>query len=548
MMLRLTALLLVTCSTVLADTGPRGRLLKADQVAWGTNLVSDTLSTHQAGIATNAADIATLDAELAAHTVSNAASVIALDTRIDETQLAVALQTVNTNLAIIAQDFSNLDSYLLGGPSLVYSMTPEVVTQYVGTTPYVITNYTVTTDSSTTWSTTGSDTNAALIPALQYNQDVAATNFALANTNTYVTTNMFGLVGQALGLSGTNLSNFTGWMDAYQQMNLGYTALPTNLVFSIPSVLIPVETNIGTITNWASGGAVPSGWIDIEALNNNFDAISNDFANLETYLLAPATGAVTVLQANQDITQDNFALVNTNTYLTTNLFNIVADFMEMTVGERADYAEWLTAYQQMNTSYATIPTNLTFSFPSLYERVTVQDYSWTNGVLKPSGFNTLAPIYLRNGTQITNGYSANEIFQPVWTTTNMPSGWPTGTITNGMVKIPRAGNYIVKQASGYRTPDQSRFDFWAWFEVQNPGQTNWTSFGTLALVAPKVNTSVVHQNISILALDAGSLVRMQLKVSSSGLSATHMFRFPELTVVYLGNADDIINTGDEGPE
>jgi hypothetical protein len=201
MMLRMTVLLLATCSLVLADTGPRGRLLKSDQVTWGTNLVSDTLAEHQAGIATNAADIAALDAELAAHSASNAASVVAIDTRIDETQLAVALQTVNTNLQVIAQDFSNLDSYLLGGPSLVYSLTPSVVTQYVGTTPYVITNYVVTASSSTTWSATGSDTNAALIPALQYNQDVTATNFALVNTNTYITTNLFNIVADFMEMT-----------------------------------------------------------------------------------------------------------------------------------------------------------------------------------------------------------------------------------------------------------------------------------------------------------------------------------------------------------
>lgn len=132
-------------------------------------------------------------------------------------------------------------------------------------------------------------------------------------------------------------------------------------------------------------------YIDIGALNtnfaiinSNFTLISNDFVSVSNYLLAGSTGLVRVLQANQDLTVTNFMRVNTNTFLTSNLFYRVGEFLGLTNDEPAlgtNDPYWATYEAQtqfygivdsfllMNTNYANLPTNLDLSFPSLFERV-----------------------------------------------------------------------------------------------------------------------------------------------------------------------------------
>lgn len=229
-------------------------------------------------------------------------SIGTLNTNISATQLAIALNTINTNFTIVAQDFNNLDAYLLGGTAYVYSLAPQVITQDVAGVGYAITNYVVTPSLATVYSPDGSATNAALVPALQYNTDITTTNFSLVNTNTYVTTNLFNIIGQALGFTGTNLSNFTDWIDAYQTMDLGYTTLPTNLVFSFPSVLQPISAEITSVSNSL---ATYTTYNQLEVYFSDFSTITNQpdntwiaASNLTSFTYKGATNWVDSVDTN----------------------------------------------------------------------------------------------------------------------------------------------------------------------------------------------------------------------------------------------------------
>lgn len=245
MFVRALLVAMLIAGSAFAVSGPRGKLVKSDQVQYGTN----TLDTVLDGI--NAGAIAT----------SNA---------VTQTQLAIAQGTVNTALTVVAQDFLNLESYLLGGDQLVYGIVPNVETQFVGGVGYIITNYVIAVSQTNEWSSNGAATNAALVPALQYNQNITQTNFALVNTNTYVTTNLFNLVGQALGLSGTNLVAFNDWISAYQQMDLGYTQLPTNLVFNFPSITEALDIAVSNIQ------------VNVETVSNTLMVATNTLNDVET--------------------------------------------------------------------------------------------------------------------------------------------------------------------------------------------------------------------------------------------------------------------------
>ena len=222
-----------------------------------------------------------------------------IDTRLDETQVALALATINTNFLLVSQDLRNNYAYLLGGDSEQYVLTPSIQTNSLGT---VFTNYIVTSTNTITYSADGSATNAALVPALQYNQDKTATNFMNVNVNTEATTNLFNIVGALLGVPGTtNEASYDAWVSAFRQMETNYAALPTNLVYNFPNLFTPVNTHIGIVTNWASGAPV-AGWIDIGALNHNFEVTSNAFTVIETAVNEELTPTV----------NDNFGITVTN--------------------------------------------------------------------------------------------------------------------------------------------------------------------------------------------------------------------------------------------
>jgi len=116
-----------------------------------------------------------------------------------------------------------------------------------------------------------------------------------------------------------------------------------------------------TISSYGSGGLTPEGW----------EVITNDFVTLHEYLMgAPyaqeiptSTSLVGVLQINQGTTQTNFIRINTNTYLTTNLFWAIADFNGFndpdagwTAGQRSTWSNWINAYIQMDANYVDLPS------------------------------------------------------------------------------------------------------------------------------------------------------------------------------------------------
>lgn len=138
---------------------------------------------------------------------------------------------LNDNFSLVSNDFAVTKAYLLGG----------------GVTNQYGTNY---------WSSNGAATNSALVPALQYNQGIYATNFHGVNSNTFLTTNLFALLGQLLDIgsytnetssgsyTGVLSDDFANWNRSFSLMNTNFTALPTNLVYSFPSLFHLFDTNI----------------------------------------------------------------------------------------------------------------------------------------------------------------------------------------------------------------------------------------------------------------------------------------------------------------
>lgn len=96
--------------------------------------------------------------------------------------------------------------------------------------------------------------NAAngVIPTLQSNQNITATNFQNVNVNTEATTNLFAIAGYLLGVLGedefgatiaTEVStNYNAWLESFRQMETGYAPLATNLSLLFPNLLAPIES------------------------------------------------------------------------------------------------------------------------------------------------------------------------------------------------------------------------------------------------------------------------------------------------------------------
>jgi len=143
-----------------------------------------------------------------------------------------------------------------------------------------------------------------------YNTNLATTtnNFRTVNDNIFLTTNLFGFVVQALGLTGADAAGWNSWIQAIEKMDTAYTTLPTNLNLSPTSVLAPLQTNITAITNWAAGTTTPAGWLDVSALSSNFTQLNIDFGTVNTNFAAVSNDFV----ALQGVVNSNAAVVVTN--------------------------------------------------------------------------------------------------------------------------------------------------------------------------------------------------------------------------------------------
>ena len=151
--------------------------------------------------------------EVAVHSFSNQATAQATFDWLDGYLGAAAsdFSSYTSRFSSVSNDFRLLEAHMLGG---------------------CVSNE----DTNVCWSADGSATNAALVRALQYNQDQYRTNFTSINANTWLTTNLFNIVGQLVGLEGTNLTNYAEWQGGFLQMETNFTALPTNLVTQFPSI------------------------------------------------------------------------------------------------------------------------------------------------------------------------------------------------------------------------------------------------------------------------------------------------------------------------
>lgn len=214
---------------------------------------------------------------------------------------------------------------------------------------------------------------------------------AVANNSNFqsrVADMMVGLLGSG-GSYGffTNEAAYRSDMSNFFFRNYTNIALFTNGSFaaygSFSNIVYPISTNVAGI------------WLDIGLLNTNFLLISNDFCVLSNYLLGGGTtnsfgtnswsadgsstnaALVPALQYNQGLYQTNFMQVNTNTWLTTNLFALLGDMLEIPTNSflpedsetsyREAYDAWVTNFLWMETDLSALPTNLNLSFPGLFE-------------------------------------------------------------------------------------------------------------------------------------------------------------------------------------
>ena len=142
--------------------------------------------------------------------------------------LAPVFVALNSNFLLLSNDLRINQSYMLGGC---------VSNQF----------------TNICWDTDGTATNAGLVPALQYNQDLYRTNFVGVNTNTWLTTNLFASIGALLGLTNVSVSGgqyyaeslaYQAWTTNYVQMLTNFTQLPTNLAYAFPNMFHLFDTNV----------------------------------------------------------------------------------------------------------------------------------------------------------------------------------------------------------------------------------------------------------------------------------------------------------------
>lgn len=363
-----------------------------------------------------------------------------LDTRLNQGEITTNNLIANLNFSVISQDFRNAYAYLLGGTQTLYSGYTETefsVTSVVnGVTSVVVeSHYSLNPLTVTYFSPDGSQSNAASVPALSYNQGIYQTNFIRVNTNLYVdilsTLSLaaaLGITNNAPGDYGVAYSNLTNTFSRYQKMDTDLAPLPTSLDFSFPNILQPLSTEISIVSNYVGtriGSASNSlvSYINtridnvqvssvLSTIDQNFLVLSNSFNNLEAYFyggtaytnwsfvpytltndvgtiltnfsfVVSTNGAVnysavtgasplaltTYIEDGFNRTSNNFVFANTNTYLTTNLFLILADLLELSDETRSNYVNWVSSYRKMDTSFSELPVDTSFVFPSAFQRL-----------------------------------------------------------------------------------------------------------------------------------------------------------------------------------
>jgi hypothetical protein len=221
-----------------------------------------------------------------------------IDARLDTGVLITNVLKENLNFSIVSQDFRNTYAYLLGGTQQLYS---GYTTNYVTrtniintiTNVYVDEEYVLTPSGAVTNSSDGSQAGAALVPVLQYNQEITKTNFVYVNTNTHYTARALltlaaalGATNDAVGIFGDTHFNLVQEIAEFKQMNTEYVDLPTNLVYNTPNLLLDLEDDIlGEVGDEINERTQPTDglFIPVYTENSGQDAIVS-FTNKYQYL------------------------------------------------------------------------------------------------------------------------------------------------------------------------------------------------------------------------------------------------------------------------
>ena len=273
---------------------------------------------------------------------------------------------------------------------------------------------------------------------------------AVANNSNFqsrIADMMVGLLGSG-GSYGffTNEAAYRSDMSNFFFRNYTNIALFTNGSFatygSFSNIVYPISTNVAGI------------WLDIGLLNTNFLLISNDFAVTKAYLLGGGVtnqygtntwsydgtetnaALVPALQYNQGVYQTNFMRVNTNTWLTTNLFALLGDMLEIptnayvstnyAVTVREAYDAWTASFLAMDTNYSALPTNLVFSFPGLFslfnDQTVVPGYEACDNDVRAEVLAILAELGIvvaESYTYVPDKYAYTATNSYAWTTNSV---------------------------------------------------------------------------------------------------------------------------------
>jgi hypothetical protein len=338
-----------------------------------------------------------------------------------------------------------------------------------------------------------------------------------------------------------------------------------------------------TITDWYDVGEYIGPIPAVTNLSDYFSTVSNDFRVLHAYLLGgtvsneftnvtwtaqgdadwPTNSAlVRSLEYNQGITTTNFMNVNVNTEATTNLFLIIADQLLGLEGESlTNFMDWVAAYRQMDTDYLALPTNLVFSFSSIYEGETlgpiVDAFEWQS-----LGTGGMGAQYGEGATNwLIEGWSDLGAHLQVnfYTVTNFsqtygPTEWqPYLNQTNGVITLPADGNYAVEVAAwafaaGMYDAGTNVYMYAAPFfqTAANAGNTNSGSFFTIGWteVFPSSAGGGLLQYTWVRSFEAGTTMRLGLQVfpEDTFASTNVYFQNMALRATYLGPASSFLGT------
>jgi len=202
--------------------------------------------------------------------------------------LSSTIDGVNSNLMIVSNDFELLSVWANGGchTDIVTGDSVCYLTEHPGgvTMP----------------------TNLAAVPAINYNFGLTATNFAVMNDNTYLTTNLFlMLLNQVLNISETN-ENYDDWVDyvsLFQLVGTNYVSVGDLPEFTFPSAIDPVYDYVNgfflNTNNWAgllaaidtNFSSISTEWTNLTSAVNSNAALSSYNAQAHNYNFANPTGA-----------------------------------------------------------------------------------------------------------------------------------------------------------------------------------------------------------------------------------------------------------------